>query len=129
MTSKSLNRNVPTLDGRSEYGRHHVLPSQAEAESKRMGFQGETLQRFTASNFYLLVVVVGDTQVGIIGTPPDVPATNLEYDRQTRADHPTFDHKTVFQQDVFHPVTQPSPQLFSSAQAESTEHPQAEPKD
>ena len=44
-------------------GRHHVLTSQVEAESKRTKPQRVTLQQFTASNFYLLVVVVADSRV------------------------------------------------------------------
>ena len=102
-----------------------MLPSQVR--SKRAAErQRETLQQFTTSNFHLLVVVDGDSQTG---TLPDDPSTNFEYNPQIRADHPVPNPQTVFEQDVFHPVTQPSPQLYSTAQAKSAEPPQTNPKE
>ena len=68
-----------------------MITSQVVAESKRAERQRETLQQFAASSCYLLVVVDGDSQIGTIGTSPDVPATNFEYDQQVTVGHPVPD--------------------------------------
>ena len=98
----------------------------SQVESKRAEPQRETLQQFTTSNSHLLVVVAGDSQTG---TLPDAPSTNCKYNPQIWADHPVFNPQAVFDQDVLHPVTQPSPQLYPATQTESAEPPQADPKD
>ena len=86
-------------------GRHHVLTSQVETESKRTEPQRVILQQRTASNSCLLVVIADDSQTTIIGSLSDVPPEKFKYDAQVSANNPIDDAQT----DVFHPITQPSP--------------------